>query len=751
MTTYSDPYSSKTAWTMKLVVTESSPDAVANTSYVGWEQRLYRGDSSYPWNNSGTAYSVTGPGGASGTFPAYDFEGTHSGTDYSAIPVGGYVVIASGGDTVAHDADGSKSVTFAASHAAGATLGTASIGSQTFTLTTLTQAPGTPTGVTAARVSDTSASLAWTNNYASNGAPTSNNVQASVNGGAYATLVSFATAESVNVSTAANRKTVFKISATNSTGTSALSVASNAVYTTPAAPTGVAATKTGSDIVVTWTDNVAFTEHKHKVESAYSSDGGSSWSSWSVLTSTATGGTYTDTAPDAAKLWKYRVSAINTDVTALTSAAVTSNTVQLLTAPNAPTFGSVPSYANKAANLVLPWAHNPVDTTGQTAYEFSYSTNGGSTWSTTGKVTSGTSSYTITGSTYVANDALTIRVRTWGDATSGGSDSTGASAWSTTKLVTFKTLPVATITAPADSSTLTQSGLTVALGFSQAESATFVQATIELYDGATLLESQVSTTLAGTDFVTKVADAGSYTVKAIVLDSNGLTSAQVSNAFSVSYTLPVAAVVTVSYLPNVGWGQFDLTIAAAGVGEAEAVSVTIARAISGVTETVIDPYTAASSLTILDPLPTINGTNEYTVTTISADGATSETTATMITTEQEWSFLSAGDGFSQVVKFGGNLKLDATPTMDSRLVKTSGRSRPIGMYSTSGELVVAGRCIVVAGLGSSADDLEAILQVPGKKCYRDVSGRRVFGRAEGHVSRENSAIGAFEYSVTETA
>ncbi|GAA3730062.1 hypothetical protein GCM10022239_03340 [Leifsonia bigeumensis] len=752
MPTYEASYPSKSSWKLRLVVTESNLDAVANTSDVTEALYMVRGDGSTPWINSGTGYSVGGPAGGSGDFPAYDFEGIHSGTDYSATPTGGAVLIFSSTQSVVHDADGSKSFTVSASHAAAATLGTASISSKTVTLTKLTQVPGTPTGVTATRVSDTQTTVAWTNNDAANGARTGNKVQQSVNGGAYADAATIAPASSVVVSTAVNRKTVYKVNASNSAGTSAYSIPSAPIYTTPAAPSGVSAAKNASlDVVVVWTDNVAFTEHTHKVETASSSDGGASWSAWSTLTSAGSGGTYTHAAPDAAKLWKYRVTAVNSDTAALASSAVESNTVQLLAAPNKPTLPALGPFVDKAAAFVVPWTHNPVDTTPQTAYEVGYSTDGGGVWSTTGKVASTTSSKSFAASTYAADVALTVRVRTWGEATTGGADGTGASPWSDLATVTVKTRPVVTITAPVDAGTWTEAELTVELGFSQAEGATFVSATISLYEGVTLLEQLASTTLASTVMDTRVANGGSYTVKVTGLDSNGLTSALVESDFTVAYTEPVTASVTATYLEDSGIGQLEVTIPTAGVGEADAVSVSITRTIDGATETVFTDYPTEPVLTLLDLTPTIHGDNLYTVTTKSADGATAEVQVTMTTTEDRWAFLSKGADFTDIVAFSANLKFGSTPTVDSALLKASGRSRPIGLYGTGGDLVVSGTVDIFEDDPSTPEEIEAFLLLSGKACYRDPSGRRMFGQVAGAISRENSALASLSYSITETS
>src|SRR5690606_25225003 len=171
--------------------------------------------------------------------------------------------------------------------------------------------------------------------------------------------------------------------------------------------------------------------------------------------------------------------------------------------------------------------------------------------------------------------------------------------------------------------------LVVQLGFSQAEGAAFVQATVVLSDSGGDLETVVSGSLSGITFDTAVLDGGSYTVTATVVDSNGVVSAPVVSDFDVAYTLPVAAQVTVTNLHEQGVAQIDVTIPAAGVGEADAVAVTITRTIAGVTETLYagTPVTVGLT-TFFDTTHILRGDNIYRVRTISADGAIRDVTET---------------------------------------------------------------------------------------------------------------------------
>lgn len=730
--------------TIRMHADEISTNPGANTSVVRvYLDAINNGTTAanYGWNDAVVTATVDGQSvsvsGASANIPS----GTPNGG--TAWSYGPWDI------TVPHNPDGSKVAPIALSVSyPNATSDKGGSKSGSLTLTTLKVAPGAPSGVAAARLSDSLYEVSWTNTGASNGQATQNVVQASVNGGAFATVSTIAATGSVTLPCSPNQKIVPRVAATNSAGSSGYTTAATPIFTTPAAPTAVAAAKdSNGDIAVSWTPQVAFAEHQHVVEET--TDGGTTWSPLDVVAAGTS--TYTHVSPSTAFPHKYRVRAQNLDTGALASAWVESGTVILLTAPLKPTIPAIGPNVDKGSDFVFPWTHNSVDTTAQTAYEVEYSTDGGTTWSTTGKVVSGTPSLTFPADTYTSGQQLALRVRTWGQATTGGSDGAGGSPWSDQVAVTFKTRPVATIVAPAHESVYGRSALVVQLGFSQVEAASFVTATIELYRGATRLEQRVTTTLSATTLATRVVDGESYTVKATVRDSNGLRSDVVEADFDVDYTEPVTAVLDVTYLEESGIGQIGVTIPTPGAGEVEAVTVTVTRTIDGETETLVEGYPAASEITFLDLTPTIVGDNRYTVTTTSADGATAEAVETMTTDEDDWVFLSGGDDFTHVVKFGGALKPSIQPKVDATLVKTAGRSRPIGLYARTGELTVSVTGEVVTGIGSTPEELEEFLLLPGRKLYRDTTGRRVFGMVTGSITRDHYNLGSVSITVTETS
>jgi len=624
--------------------------------------------------------------------------------------------------------------------------------SSTRTFVTPPGVPSTPSGISAAFVSDTLVSVGWNHTSPSDSAATSSQVRKSVNGGAWTELPPVSVTTALTIDATANTKRIVQVREINSTGASGWSASSPAVYTTPAAPTSVAAVKNASlNIVLSFTSNVAYVEYQHVVEHGTVTGGVTTWDGSPLTTLSAGVASYTHVSPDAGSLHVYRVYASNTGVGNRASTKTTSNTVQLLVAPNKPTLLDNPQFVDKTSALVTKWVHNSVDTTPQKYYEASYSTDGGSNWTSTGKVTSTVAEDTKAASSYPANTALTVRVRTWGEAATGGSDGTGASVWSDQSTVTFKTRPVASVAAPANGSTYTKSALTVGLGFAQAEGATFVTGDIQVLRGAALLETRTTSTRAATLMETSVENGETYTVVATVTDSNGLTSTEASSTFDVAYTLPVPAVVTATYLDDSGMGQLDISIADPGAGQVAVSSVTITRTIDGVTEAIVLEYPKESELTILDTTPTIHGTNVYRITTISDIGAENTVQVTLVTSECRRAFLSKGAGFYAVGVFGANLEVSEGLSVAGKTVEAAGRIKPIGLYGLETSVSLSVSSFVFKPFGSTIDELRTLLLVPGRSCYRDSSGRRVFGISNGSVSYKRSDRGTLSFTLTETS
>lgn len=459
--------------------------------------------------------------------------------------------------------------------------------------------------------------------------------------------------------------------------------------------------------------------------------------------------TYKHVAPNAGQVHVYRVRA---RAGALASGYAVSPTVQLLAAPAKPTVPALPASANRQAIFRLPWTHNPIDSSAQTKYQWRWSTNGGTTWTTGAKTASVNQYRDFAANTWAANAAVTLQVRTKGSYDSGADADASYSPWSDSVTVTFKTIPTTSVPVPANGSTLNDSTVRANVGFAQAEGATFVKAQLELLQGATLLETLESTIQVGITFATPAQNGLSYTVRARVQDSNGLWSSWAATTFSVTYLAPVAAALTVGFLPDTGYGQIGLTIGAPGGGQAAAATVTVTRSINGAVETLVENYPASSVLTFLDTTPTVHGSNVYTVTTKSALGATTVSTITLVTNELRRAYLSKGAGFDSVAVFGGNLKVSESLGVASSTVQAAGRVKPIGLYGVETQVQLKVSSRVIETLGSTVDQIRAILLMPGKACYRDSSGRRLFGSVKGTVAYASPfGRGDLNFTITETS
>lgn len=722
-------------------------DVFSNTRTITWSLYLREnGGSNSAWNGGGVSAFIDAS--VNGAYQGNLWEGSF-GFDFRG---GGYQtqVIAEGSTVFGSNPDGTGSVNIAGhiGYTGSSTAGGPTDVHLSIPVTTLKRMPNVPGSVSAVRNSDTQVTVSWANSGASNGQPTQNRVQKSVNGGAWTDVVTISAAGSTTVAVAANQKVQFRVAAGNAAGWTAYSGATAAVFTTPAAPTNVTATKGANlDITVKFAENVNYSEYNHEVWHGVVAGGVTTWDA-SALATLGTGVlTYTHVAPNPSNVHVYRVRAKQG---ALLSGYAQSNSVQLLVAPNKPTIAAMPAVINRAEPFVISWNHNSVDTSPQSAYQMSYSYGSGP-WLEDSKFVSTDSSVTFAPDSFASNAVLSIRARTWGQATTGGSDGTGASPWSDPATVTFKTVPNVTITAPANGSNLSDSTIRATLAFSQPEGAKFVMAQLELLQAGTLVETLESNVLVGIEFDTPALNGQTYTVRARVLDSNGLWSAWKSNTVSITYLPPVAAAVTTDYIEEQGFGQISLRIPAPGAGQVAAATVTITRTIDNVTETIVKDYPVTPEMGFLDTTPTIHGTNRYTVTTVSAQGSQTSVSATLVTEECRRAFLSKGAALDNVVSFGGNLQIDESVSVASSTIQAAGRAKPVGLYGMETSVQLKVKSLIFEGFGSDMKAIRNLLLVPGRACYRDPSGRRIFGAVKGSVSMTRTTRGDLNFTITETS
>lgn len=293
-------------------------------------------------------------------------------------------------------------------------------------------APAAPTGVTVSRISDTSTKISWTNKDTAGEPWDLVRVQYDVAAndvwnGDIGTPGGGSTSFTWNSSVADNAYR-FRVRAENSVGDSAY-VETSIIYTTPNPPTSPTRSGTTTQSL-TWA--IGADANMSVLTEIWRSVNGV----WSLLATAAAGATsYTDSTAsinDKVK-YKFRHKTNGGVQGTLYSAysAETTETAGVVSPPSAP-ISLAPddnTIINPNQAKTFSWTHVPTDSSAQTGFQIQWRVGAGA-WNVRGKVTSATQSYSMPASTFPDNSTVEWQVRTWGAATTGGSDGTGASAWS---------------------------------------------------------------------------------------------------------------------------------------------------------------------------------------------------------------------------------------------------------------------------------------------------------------------------------
>jgi predicted outer membrane repeat protein len=300
--------------------------------------------------------------------------------------------------------------------------------------------PAAPTGVTVSRISDTSTKISWTNKDTSGEPWDLVRVQYDVAAndvwnGDIGTPGGGATSFTWNGSVADNAYR-FRVRAENSVGDSAY-VETSIIYTTPNPPTSPARSGTTTQSLSWAIGADQYISYQTEVWRATNGV-------WALLATVAQGVTsYSDSTASINNKTKYKFRhKTNGGVQGtLYSAfsAETSETLGVTSPPAAPTSLDPDGIIINPRNAkTFSWVHNPTDSSAQTAFQIQYRVIGAGAWTTMAKVTSSVQSTTIAATTFTDNSSYEWQVRTWGAATTGGSDAAGGSVYSAS--ATFDTV-----------------------------------------------------------------------------------------------------------------------------------------------------------------------------------------------------------------------------------------------------------------------------------------------------------------------
>ncbi|WNM27557.1 fibronectin type III domain-containing protein [Demequina capsici] len=592
--------------------------------------------------------------------------------------------------------------------------------------------PAAPTAVTAARVSDSQATVSWTRNASTNGPYTSQQVQRRLNGGSWTAVATVsATATAYTDSTiAANGKYEYRVVAVNATGSTA-SAASSAIWTTPAAPSSATAAKTAAGaITVAWAGAPAFSEYQVRI---YESQNGGAYS---LLATVAAGSSpYTHASPSTSVTHQYQVAFITSSGTTLMSAVATTGTIQLAAAPSAPT-GLGPSTVLDATTArTLSWTHNPVDSSPQSKFQVRHRAAGGS-WTEITAVSSTVSQWVLPAGTYANGITVEWQVRTWGIYTD-------PSAYSATASFVTSAVPTVVVSSPSAGATLTDSVLAAAWTYYQAQGSAQAQWRATLIHGGDTIEVLTGAgTAASVTFATAGADGEAYTIRLEVQSAAGLWSTAAEVAVTVDYLEPSLVAIDAQFHRDSGVMVLTLTPAAwDDVTTIQPVAATVERSLDGgltwlTIALEVSMLISTAGVVVLDTtVPTLS-TVLYRATAISSLPSTAIGPETSIDAdERQFAYLSYGPGFGTALVFYGNLELESTAGREEAVEYFAGRVGADGLPAgviISGEtrtrtVTVAVRLIEGEGHATHVDFERAAL-AGGVMCYRDPSGRRMFGR-----------------------
>ena len=386
--------------------------------------------------------------------------------------------------------------------------------------------PNAPTGCTATYVSDSQASVSWTNGTADTDHPRDATLVERRDGSnewAQVASVSGTASSYTDNGISPNGQYQYRVRAKNAAGYSAYST-SGSIYTTPAAPASVTLDKTAAttvqvNVTGTWVYAVTY-----DVELTY--DGGATWSTVATSTSlpysaTVSGGTV-----------QFRVRATRG---ALASAWTLSASLVTITPPLAPTIVQAP--ANPSAygeQAEVAWTPNHPDGSSQASAEIKVTNPGGT--STTYTVTTATS-YQLTPN---ATGMWTAQVRTKGLDPSYGE-------WSQSVSWAVANPPAVVITSPATDGT-DINALPMTVSWTVTDSTGVSTQRIIIEGGSEILNRTLAgdvRTLSLTASDVDLIDGETYTIRIRVMGGSGLVTEQ-TRTFDVSWLAPTAPLLQIT-------------------------------------------------------------------------------------------------------------------------------------------------------------------------------------------------------------
>lgn len=265
-------------------------------------------------------------------------------------------------------------------------------------------APNAPSNCSASRASDTQATVTWSNGGTSTTQPrTAVLVERQTDSGSWVQVASLS-ASATNYTDngiSADHRYAYRVRSQGNGGTSGYST-SGYIYTTPAAPSSVAASKSSTSSVVLEATGLPTWAEGYAIERT--DDGGSEWEQVGTTASFP----WTDASAPAGTI-RYRVRSYRGD---LYSGYTESNSITTITPPLAPTVQQLPSVIATGTEVTISWVPSHPDGSAQTQAQVEYKVGSGSAQTAT--VQGAGTSYRLPASATASAGTVSVRVRTHG-------------------------------------------------------------------------------------------------------------------------------------------------------------------------------------------------------------------------------------------------------------------------------------------------------------------------------------------------
>ena len=302
------------------------------------------------------------------------------------------------------------------------------------------------------------------------------------------------------------------------------------------------------------------------------------------------------------------------------------------------------------------------------------------------EIESSTESLSIIAESFQNGNTFDWQVKTWGQATSGGTYSDGSSDWSDSSTFVASDTPIGTITDPTEVSDYGYSSLSVDWDYTQADSSNQVEYLCKLYDSNDVLletqsqQSEIATGNSDTatfDYV--LENSTTYTVTLQVKSAAGLWSEETEVEFDTDFYVPPTPTIAIELDETIGGINITITNPSPTGDEVEAVYNKVYRSVDDGDWELIDGLDEVSlNTTVTDYTCGIGNNNNYYVQAISetpSSANSSESDLDVLMTG--YYFINGGNNYEDYIKLRGDTSLSEQFGRETKNKKYYGRDYPV--------------------------------------------------------------------------